>query len=110
MNLPSGLYFPGTGLKKDLFSSLRCLFDKVDFYRITEEEAVDTADSEDDGWEGRVVLPLGDDRERFMAMIRDIRSHGDEYYESCLASLSSQSQVDRDESSVWRLVASLHGE
>jgi len=111
MNLLRGLYFPGTGPKKELFSSLRCLFDRIDFYRITEDDAADGVDGGGtDGWEGRVVLPLGDDRERFLAMVSDIRAHAGEYYEGFLAALSGQSQVDRDESSVWRLVASLHGE
>jgi hypothetical protein len=110
MNLLNGLYFPGTGLKRDLFGSLSCLFDKIDFYRITEDDPEDNTNGKKGGWEGRVVLPLGDDQERFMAMVNDIRTHAGEYYESCLASLSSQSRVDRDEASVWQLVASLHGE
>ena len=111
MNLLEGLYFPGTAPKKELFGSLRCLFDRIDSYRITEDDVADYVNGgETDGWEGRVVLPLGDDRERFMAMVSDIQTHAGEYYEGFLAALSAQSQVDRDESSVWRLVANLHGE
>ena len=111
MNLLRGLYFPATGLKKELFRSLRGLFDRIDFYLVSEEEQEDCGNGVgDDGWQGRAVLPLGDDRERFMAMLKDIRTHAGEYYEGCLAALSDQSQVDPSESSVWKLVASLHGE
>ena len=91
MNLLNGLYFPGTGLKKDLFSSLNCLFGRIDYYLLFEEDAADKANDKDDRWEGRVVLPLGDDRKRFMAMISDIRTHVGEYYESCMADLSARS-------------------
>jgi hypothetical protein len=111
MNLLRGLYFPATGLNKELFRSLRGLFDRIDFYLVSEEEQEDRDQGAGaDDWQGRAVLPLGDDQQRFMAMVKDIRTHAGEYYEGCLAGLSAQSQVDPSESSVWKLVASLHGE
>jgi hypothetical protein len=111
MNMLSGLYFPGTGPKKELFCSLLGLLDKVDFYQIVAEE--ETAGGGNDGspyWEGQVVLPLGEDRDRFLEMIRDIKAHAADFYGGYLSALSADSLVDRDESSVWQLVASLHGE
>jgi hypothetical protein len=109
MNMLRGLYFPGTGPKKELFCSLLCLLDKVGFYQIVAAEA----DGDDDSspyWEGQVVLPLGEDRDRFLAMVRDIKAHAADFYGGYLAALSADSLIDRDESSVWQLVASLHGE
>jgi hypothetical protein len=111
MNLLRGLYFPATGLKKELFRSLRGLFDRIEYYLVSEEEQEDRGEGVGaDGWQGSVVLPLADDHQRFMAMVKDIRTHADEYYEGCLAGLSDHSQGDPSESSVWKLVASLHGE
>ncbi len=111
MNLLRGLYFPATGLNKELFRSLRGLFDRIDFYLVSEEEPEDRGKGAGaDGWQGKAVLPLADDQQRFMAMVKDVRTHAGEYYEGCLAGLSDRSQVDPSESSVWKLVASLHGE
>jgi hypothetical protein len=111
MNLLRGLYFPGTGLKRELFRSLSGLFDRIDFYLVSEEDQEDVGKGDDaDSWQGKAVLPLGDDHQRFMAMLKDIQAHAGEYYEGCLAGLSDKSQEDPSESSVWKLVASLHGE
>ncbi|MEN8134932.1 MAG: hypothetical protein ABFS18_05280 [Thermodesulfobacteriota bacterium] len=107
MNMLSGLYFPGTGPNKELFYSLLCLLAKIDFYQIVAD------DGSNDGspyWEGHVVMPLGEDRDRFLAMIRDIKAHAADFYGGYLSALSADSLIDRDESSVWQLVASLHGE
>jgi hypothetical protein len=109
MNMLRGLYFPGTGPKKELFCSLLSLLDKVDFYQIVAAEA-DGGDDSSLYWEGQVVLPLGEDRDRFLAMVRDIKAHAADFYGGYLAALSADSLIDRDESSVWQLVASLHGE
>lgn len=109
MNMLNGLYFPGTGPNKELFCSLLCLLDKIDFYQIVaQEDAVD--DDVSPYWEGQVVLPLGEERDRFLATIRDIKAHAADFYGSYLAALSTESLVDRDEASVWQLVASLHGQ
>ena len=110
MNMLRGLYFPGTGPKKELFCSLLCLLDKVDFYQIVAEEEAAGSNDGSPYWEGHVVMPLGEDRDRFLAMIRDIKAHAADFYGGYLSSLSADSLIDRDESSVWQLVASLHGE
>jgi hypothetical protein len=109
MNVLSGLYFPETGLAKGLFCSLLCLLDKVDFYQVVEKAEVGGGNDASPYWQGRVVLPLGDDRDRFLGMIRDVRAHAADYYSGYLAALSAGSLIDRDESSVWQLVANLHG-
>ena len=111
MNMMRGLYFPGTGPKKEVFCSLLCLLDKVDFYQIVEKEEADGCGNDGAAyWESHVVLPLGEDRDRFLAMIRDIKTHAADFYGGYLAALSDDSLVDRGESSVWQLVANLHGE
>lgn len=110
MKILAGLYFPGTEPDKEVFLTLLCLLDQVNYYRIVEGET--GVDSDEEGaayWQGRVVLPLGEDRVRFLAMIRDIRSHSADFYGGYLSALSASSLVDRDESSVWQLVANLHG-
>ncbi len=109
MNMLSGLYFPGTGPNKELFCSLLCLLAKIDFYQIVEAEAADDSNDANPYWKGQVVIPLGEDRARFLAMVRDIKAHAADYYGGYLATLSANSLIDRDESSVWQLVASLHG-
>lgn len=109
MNILNGLYFPGTGPNKELFCSLLCLLDKVGFYQIVAPDAA--GDNEVSlYWEGQVVLPLGEERDRFLATIWDIKTHAADFYGSYLSALSAESLVDRDEASVWQLVASLHGQ
>ncbi len=110
MNMLNGLYFPGTGPNKELFCSLLCLLAKIDFYQIVAEEATDGGNDGASYWEGQVVMPLGEDHDRFLAMIRDIKAHAADFYGGYLSALSADSLIDRDESSVWQLVASLHGE
>ncbi len=54
MNVLRGLYFPGTGLKKELFCSLLCLLDKVDFYQIVAEEEAAGSNDGSAYWESLV--------------------------------------------------------
>lgn len=111
MKILSGLYFPGTRLPEDSLYSLLCLLDRVDFYQVVEGKEADPPGNDGAAyWRGQVVLPLGKDRDRFLAMIRDIKSHAADFYGSYLSALSDNALVDRDESSVWQLVANLHGE
>ncbi len=107
MNIMKGLYFPDTAPSHSRLDSLLCLLDEIEYYRIVEGE-------EDDGdsfpyRQGRVVLPLGEQREHFLAMIRDIKAHAADFYGGYLATLSADALVDRDESSVHQLIAGLHG-
>lgn len=110
MNIMRGLYFPGITPDKAFFCSLLCLLDKVDFYRVVEQE--EDASRKDDGsayWEGHVVLPLGEDRDRFLAMVRDIKNHAADFRGGYLAALANEALGGRGESAVWQLVANLHG-
>lgn len=110
MNILKGLYFPGTVAGGSSFDSLLCLLDTIDYYRIIEENELPADPQEEpSSWQGQVVAPLGKDRERFLAMIRDVRLYGAEFYENCLAGMSADPGLDQDESSVWQLAASLYG-
>jgi hypothetical protein len=108
MNPLKGLYFPGTNPDKELFRAMLCLLDQAVFYQMAAEEALAGA-ADAAGWEALVVLPPGAERDRFLAMIRDIKSHAADYYGGFLSALSTDSLVDRSEASVWQLVAGLHG-
>jgi hypothetical protein len=109
MNLLKGLYFPGASPDKELFRTLLCLLDKVVYYQIGAEGEAFASASEAADWEGQAVLPPGEERDRFLAMIRDIKIHAADYYSGFLAGLAADSLVDRSEASVWQLVAGMHG-
>lgn len=107
MNMLKGLYFPGTIPRESFFCPLLCLLDRIEYYRIVEDETY--GDDESSFWQGRTVLPLGEARDRFLAMVGDIKTHAADYYSGYLSTLSTGALVDRDESSVRQLIASLHG-
>lgn len=110
MNMLKGLYFPGTTPDPKLFCRLLCLLDKVDFYQVVESGKGTGGDT--DGvinWRGQVVAPLGADRARFLTMIHEIKGHAADFSGGFLAALSNDALADRGESSVWQLVANLHG-
>ncbi|MDF1577201.1 MAG: hypothetical protein RQ753_02105 [Desulfurivibrionaceae bacterium] len=109
MNIVKGLYFPGVAPSPASLGGLLCLLDEIEDYRIVEGEE-ESGGAASLYRRGRVVLPLGDERDRFLAMIRDIKAHAADYYGGFLATLSADALVDHDESSVRQLIAGLHGE
>ncbi|MEN8142106.1 MAG: hypothetical protein ABFQ82_00745 [Thermodesulfobacteriota bacterium] len=106
MNIIKGLYFPGTMARGAAFNSLLCLLDQIDYYLVVEDDQDQPGDSGANSyWQGQVVAPLGEEREKFLAMIRDIRLYGAQYYENCLARLSADGGLDSDETSARQLAA-----
>jgi hypothetical protein len=110
MNILKGLYFPGTGPGEAGAGSLLCLLDKIEYYLVVEGEGEEADRDESPERQGRVVLPLGDDRERFLALVREIKAHAADFYSGYLATLSAPGPADRDEPSVRQLIAGLRGE
>lgn len=106
MNIIKGLYFPGTMARGASFNSLLCLLNQIDYYLVVEDDKDQPGDSGASSyWQGLVVAPLGAEREKFLAMIRDIRLYGAQYYENCLARLSADGGLDPDETSARQLAS-----
>jgi len=105
MNMLNALFFPEAVPKEDLFGRLSLLLDRIVYYQVAEEGAVDRGTP----WEGYVPVPMGDDRDRFLRLIEDIKRHGAEFYSGQLSSLSGALSDSYDDTTVSSLVASLQG-
>lgn len=98
----SALYFPALRPEPAWARSLSAVVDRLVCYGAVEE------DSPVPDCQVRVVAPLGADRSRFLALLRELTGREAEYFKGQLMALASRPGRDRDEASGWELARALH--
>ena len=106
----TALRFPDTLLTTASVSQELFIFDRIDFYQSTESESDDNLDPLADLnlCAGYPPAPLGDDLERFMMLLRELKGHEDEFSSGLLSSLTLDYMGNRDGEKTWELISSLH--
>jgi len=102
----NALYFPGGRPDEMWTAALRPLVEQLVVYALVEPEtdsrAVPTP------WTSRVVAPLGEDRKRFQALLREMTGREGAVIRGQLLALASRPERDRDEVSVGHLADAMH--
>lgn len=101
-----GLYFPGLRPEQSWVEALLPLVERLVVYGMVESESLPGAVSMP--WELKVVAPLGDDRGRFQALLREMTGRDAAVIRGQLLALASRPGRDRDEANAWRLSSALH--
>jgi len=97
----NALYFPALRPDPAWSAAITNLVDRLVCYGAVEDsEAIP-------GCEVRVVAPLGPERQRFLAMLREMTGRDAEYFKGQLVAAASTPGRDRDEASGWSLTAAL---
>jgi hypothetical protein len=97
----NALYFPALRPDPAWSAAITTLVDRLVCYGAVEEsEGVP-------GCEVRIVAPLGPERQRFLALLREMTGRDAEYFKGQLMAAASIPGRDRDEASGWSLTAAL---
>ena len=102
----NGLYFPFLRPRIAWVQVVRGLPVRLAAYGVDEDEPASTIVA--DGWETRLVAPLGVEGPRFRALLKEMTGREAEFFRGQLLAQASRSGRDRDESSGWNLVSALH--
>lgn len=99
-----GLYFPGLRPDEVWAGALLPLIESLVVYGVVEDEPEDIAAP----WDLKVVAPLGADRSRFLALLREMTGREAESFRAQILAMSSRPGRDRDEATVGNLAGVLH--
>ncbi|NTV12736.1 MAG: hypothetical protein HGA96_02190 [Desulfobulbaceae bacterium] len=101
-----GLYFPGLRPDEAWVDALRPLVERLVVYGVGEDESAAAGNATP--WEVREVAPLGADRSRFQALLREMTGREAEVFRGQMLAMASKSGRDRDEATGWNLSQALH--
>ena len=111
MNKLTTLLFPDTVASVESMNRELFFFERIMFYLPEEQDPAQeqTPPEEDLLCQGYCPAPLGEDRERFAMLLRELKGHEKEFYNGQLSSMTLEYLESRDTETTLELIMSMQG-